>query len=167
MLWQVFAAVIDDLREAGRITKAGMFSALTSSNAAEASGIRSCRGGRVPDIGVQQLRFLSAMAGDRANALFFASDLGQRIFQQPFSWKSLGVDIAEVLYPLNINYRTSHQIRSQADRLLGPEVSSRVDGLAETRKGTISVFNGPDQAFALSTILDRKARPWASGLSDA
>ena len=42
---------------------------------------------------------------------------------------------------LKINYRTSHQIRTQADRLLGPEVSD-VDGNTEERKGTISVFNG-------------------------
>jgi hypothetical protein len=39
------------------------------------------------------LRFFAALGGDRPNALFFAGDLGQRIFQQPFSWKSLGVDI--------------------------------------------------------------------------
>jgi superfamily I DNA/RNA helicase len=43
---------------------------------------------------------------------------------------------------LTINYRTSHQIRRQADRLLDPEVAD-VDGNVETRKGTISVFNGP------------------------
>jgi superfamily I DNA/RNA helicase len=48
-----------------------------------------------------------------------------------------------------VNYRTSHQIRSQADRLLGPTVSD-VDGNTEERKGTTSVFNGPPptiQAF--------------------
>jgi hypothetical protein len=45
------------------------------------------------DLGVPHLRFLAALGGDRPNALFFAGDLGQRIFQQPFSWKSLGVDI--------------------------------------------------------------------------
>jgi len=43
---------------------------------------------------------------------------------------------------LRVNYRTSHQIRTQADRLLGPELSD-VDGIAENRKGTVSVFNGP------------------------
>jgi len=41
-----------------------------------------------------------------------------------------------------VNYRTSHQIRTQADRLLGPEVSD-VDGNTETRSGTVSLFNGP------------------------
>jgi hypothetical protein len=43
---------------------------------------------------------------------------------------------------LHVNYRTSHQIRLQADRLLGPEVAD-VDGNIEERRGTISVFNGP------------------------
>lgn len=43
---------------------------------------------------------------------------------------------------LRINYRTSHQIRAQADRLLGPELAD-VDGNTEERRGTVSVFNGP------------------------
>ncbi len=83
-----------------------------------------------------------AWAADRANSLFFAGDLGQRIFQQPFSWKALGVDIRGRSRTLHVNYRTSHQIRMQADRLLGPEVSD-VDGNTEERSHTISVFNGP------------------------
>ena len=45
------------------------------------------------DISVAHLRFFAALGGGRPNALFFAGDLGQRIFQQPFSWKALGVDI--------------------------------------------------------------------------
>jgi superfamily I DNA/RNA helicase len=51
------------------------------------------------------------------------------------------VDIRGRSRTLRINYRTSHQIRSQADRLLGPEVSD-VDGNREDRRDTISVFNG-------------------------
>ena len=43
---------------------------------------------------------------------------------------------------LRINYRTSHQIRRQADRLLPPELAD-VDGNAHQRGGTVSVFNGP------------------------
>jgi superfamily I DNA/RNA helicase len=88
------------------------------------------------------LRFLAALGAGRPNSLFFAGDLGQRIFQQPFSWKALGVDVRGRSSTLRINYRTSHQIRTQADRLLGPEVSD-VDGNKEERRGTISTFNGP------------------------
>ena len=56
--------------------------------------------------------------------------------------ESAGRRCSRAVATLRINYRTSHQIRTQADRLLGPEVSD-VDGNTEERKGTISVFNGP------------------------
>ena len=72
------------------------------------------------DVGVAELRFLAALAAGRPAALFFAGDLGQRIFQQPFSWRSLGVDVRGRSYTLRINYRTSHQNRVQANRLLPP-----------------------------------------------
>jgi superfamily I DNA/RNA helicase len=94
------------------------------------------------DVSVPQLRFLAALGARRPNSLFFGGDLGQRIFQQPFSWKALKIDVRGRSSTLRINYRTSHQIRTQADRLLGPEVSD-VDGNKEDRKGTISTFNGP------------------------
>ena len=43
---------------------------------------------------------------------------------------------------LRVNYRTSHQIRLHADRLLGPAVSD-VDGNSDDRRDTVSVFDGP------------------------
>jgi superfamily I DNA/RNA helicase len=94
------------------------------------------------DISVAQLGLLAAIGGGRENGLFFAGDLGQRIFQQPFSWKALGVNILGRSCTLRINYRTSHQIRKQADLLLDPVIAD-VDGNREKRSGTISVFNGP------------------------
>jgi hypothetical protein len=97
------------------------------------------------------------LGGDRTNALFFAGDLGQRIFQQPFSWKSLGVDIRGRSRTLRVNYRTSHQIRQQADRLLGPEITD-VDGNSEDRSDTVSVFNGPPRSSASSRMNPRKSQ---------
>ena len=142
-LWPVFENVRSALRERGLLTKAEMFGRLTQEVA---------RQDRPPfdhivideaqDVSVAQLRFLAAMTKGRPNGLFLAGDLGQRIFQQPFSWKELGVDIRGRSHTLKINYRTSHQIRTYADRLLDPEMSD-VDGNLEERKGTVSVFNGP------------------------
>ena len=100
------------------------------------------------DVSVPELRFLAALAGDRPDGLFFAGDLGQRIYQSPFSWRALGVDIRGRSQTLRINYRTSHQIRRQADRLLAGEVSD-VDGNKEVRRGTVSVFNGPEPTVQL------------------
>ncbi|MBV9655265.1 MAG: ATP-binding domain-containing protein, partial [Acetobacteraceae bacterium] len=62
--------------------------------------------------------------------------------QQPFSWKELGVDVRGRSSTLTVNYRTSHQIRIAADRLL-PRVVRDVDGNADERDRTVSVFNGP------------------------
>ncbi|MCL2656309.1 MAG: UvrD-helicase domain-containing protein [Betaproteobacteria bacterium] len=144
LYWQVFAKVKAQLKQAGKITAAEMFAKLAEAMPKREHPVFDyIVVDEAQDIGVQQLRFLAAIAGNRANALFFAGDLGQRIFQTPFSWKSLGVEVRGRSRTLNINYRTSHQIRSQADRLLGPEVSD-VDGNVESRKGTISVFNGPE-----------------------
>jgi mRNA-degrading endonuclease RelE of RelBE toxin-antitoxin system len=142
-LWQVFAAVKADLADKGLITSAEMFSQLANAMAERKHPPYDfCVVDEAQDISVAQLRFLAALGGDRPNSLFFAGDLGQRIFQTPFSWKSLGVDIRGRSQTLRINYRTSHQIRMQADRLLGPEVID-VDGNVDDRRGTVSVFNGP------------------------
>nr|WP_238388402.1 3'-5' exonuclease [Sinimarinibacterium sp. NLF-5-8] len=144
LYWQAFAKVKAQLQQAGKITAAEMFARLAEAMPKRKHPVfDAIVVDEAQDIGVQQLRFLAAVAGDRANALFFSGDLGQRIFQTPFSWKSLGVDVRGRSRALKINYRTSHQIRSQADRLLGSEVSD-VDGNVESRKGTISVFNGPE-----------------------
>ena len=142
-LWAVFEHVRKGLAAQGVITNAALFSKLTESQTGRKTpAFDHVVVDEAQDVNVPQLRFLAAAAGDRPNGLFFAGDLGQRIFQPPFSWKSLGVDIRGRSRTLHINYRTSHQIRMQADLLLGPEVSD-VDGNTEERRGTVSVFNGP------------------------
>lgn len=142
-LWEVFDAVQQSLRQSGLVTRAQIFSVLTDKlKQRNHPPYEYVVIDESQDISVSQLRFLAAMAGNRPNALFFAGDLGQRIFQTPFSWLSLGVDIRGRSSTLRVNYRTSHQIRQKADRLLGPEVRD-VDGNVEERTGTVSVFNGP------------------------
>lgn len=107
------------------------------------------------DISIPQLKFLAAIGNNRPNSLFFAGDLGQQIFQQPFSWKQLGVDIRGRSSTLKINYRTSHQIRKQADLLLNNQITDG-DGITENRKGTISVFNGPVPTVQLAAHEDEE-----------
>lgn len=143
ILWAIFERVQDGLRARGAITEAELFHALAAAVAATGkTPFDSAVVDEAQDLSPAQLRFLAALTGGRANALFFAGDLGQRIFQQPFSWKSLGIDIRGRSRSLRVNYRTSHQIRSQADRLLGTEMTD-ADGNRESRADTVSVFNGP------------------------
>lgn len=143
LLWSIFERVRSGLAAKNLITSAAMFSRLATAIANSSNPpFDFAVVDEAQDLGVAQLRFLAALAGNRPNALFFAGDLGQRIFQQPFSWLALGVDVRGRARTLRVNYRTSHQIRTQADRLLGPEVSD-ADGNREDRKHTVSVFNGP------------------------
>ena len=149
VLWSIFERVIAGLRTRGLTTQAGMFTALARAIAKTNNPpFDYAVVDEAQDITVSQLKFFAALGNNRPNALFFAGDLGQRIFQQPFSWKSLGVDVRGRSRTLRINYRTSHEIRSQADRLLGPEMSD-VDGNAEKRSDTVSVFNGPLPAIRI------------------
>ena len=166
-LWSIFERLRGALERRGLVTWPQVFGRLAE---------RLGEGGERPfdfavvdeaqDMGVAEVRFLAALGAARADGLFFAGDLGQRIFQQPFSWKSLGVDIRGRSHTLRINYRTSHQIRSHADRLLPPALAD-VDGNVEERRGTVSVFNGPAPTI---DIFDDAAREvaavgdWIAGL---
>jgi superfamily I DNA/RNA helicase/mRNA-degrading endonuclease RelE of RelBE toxin-antitoxin system len=143
-LWSIFERVLSDLRSRQLITWPELFTSLGAAIAGAKRGVFDFAVvDEAQDISPSHLRFLAALGAGRAGALFFAGDLGQRIFQQPFSWKSLGIDIRGRSRTLRINYRTSHQIRGQADRLLGPSATD-VDGNTEKRDDTISVFNGPE-----------------------
>jgi len=143
VLWGIFDRLRVLLAQGSLVTEAGMFSRLTAALAQTRNPpFEFAVVDEAQDISVAQLRFFAALGAGRPNALFFAGDLGQRIFQQPFSWKALGVDIRGRARTLRVNYRTSHQIRSQADRLLGAEVAD-ADGNEEMRSDTVSVFNGP------------------------
>ena len=143
LLWEIFEKVRSRLNAQHLMTASAMFSRLAARlEASEKKPFDYIVVDEAQDISIAQLRFLAALAPNKPNSLFFAGDLGQRIFQLPFSWKALGIDIRGRSRTLHINYRTSHQIRTQADRLLSTELSD-VDGNIEKRSGTISLFNGP------------------------
>jgi hypothetical protein len=155
-LWAIFERTRSELDSRRLITQAGMYSQLASHLAdTRKAPYDFVAVDEAQDVSVPQLRFIAALGSSRPDALFFAGDLGQRIFQLPFSWKSLGVDIRGRSGTLRINYRTSHQIRAHADRLLGKQVSD-VDGNVEDRSGTISVFNGPAPALRVLASPDEE-----------
>lgn len=141
-LWPVFEAARRILAARGMMTLPQLYGAV-----ADAYETRSDKPfshvivDEAQDLGVGELRMMAALASG-PNALFFAGDLGQRIFQQPFSWKALGVDVRGRSSNLRINYRTSRQIRESADKLL-PRAVRDVDGIEHSRTDAQSVFEGP------------------------
>lgn len=143
-LWPVFVRARQIIETQGLLTWPSIFGKVTAHFSERADKpFTHAVIDEAQDLGVPELRMLAAITPDGADALFFAGDLGQRIFQEPFSWKTLGVDIRGRSRALKVNYRTSHQIRQAADRLM-PKIVQDVDGNEQERTGTVSVFNGPD-----------------------
>ncbi len=166
ILWSIFERVRTGLAERRTVTWPDVFGRVR---------VHIGDGGKSPfdhvvvdeaqDVGIAELRFLASLVKEDRDGLFFAGDLGQRIFQQPFSWRSLGVDIRGRSYALRVNYRTSYQIRAQADRLL-PSAITDVDGNTEDRRATVSVFNGPAPTIETFDDSEQEAEAvgeWVSG----
>lgn len=151
-LWALFARVRQSLAKTNFVTWAQVYTRVTNHVVASDKSpfaFDYLVMDEAQDVSVPQLRLLAALAGGRPNALFLTGDLGQRIFQQPFSWKALGVDVRGRSKTLRINYRTSHQIRTMADRLLPPTLSD-VDQIPDSRLGAQSVFEGPEPTVHLA-----------------
>lgn len=143
VLWSIFKRVQEKLAKGGLITISELFTKLAAAIASSKSPpFDFAIVDEAQDLTVAHLCFFAALGGNRPNSLFFAGDLGQRIFQQPFSWSEFGIDIRDRSENLTVNYRTSHQIRAQADRLLASEISD-LDGNLQDRSNTVSSFNGP------------------------
>ncbi len=148
-LWAVFARTQALLRERNLVTWAeAVAEAAAHHGSQERKPFDHAVIDEAQDVSIPQLRFLAAIVPDGPDDLFFAGDLGQRIFQQPYSWLSQGVDIRGRSMSLTVNYRTSHQIRRKADKLLPMKVRD-VDGYEESRRGTVSVFEGPEPDIGL------------------
>ena len=166
VLWSIFEQIRVGLISNKLTTHAGMFTTLAAAlTKNKHSAFDFVVVDEAQDISVAHLRFFAALGANRSDALFFAGDLGQRIFQQPFSWKGLGVDIRGRSRTLRINYRTSHQIRQQADRLLGPQTTD-VDGNSDNRNDTISVFNGPPPVIRTFTSEDEEINAVGAWLAE-
>lgn len=164
--WAIFEAVQAELDRRGLLTWPDVFGRLAAhfEGGAERPFAFAVID-EAQDMGVPAMRFLASLGNGRPDSLFFAGDLGQRIFQTPFSWKALGIDVRGRSLTLRINYRTSHQIRSQADRLL-PLSLADVDGNVESRRGTISVFNGPPPQVEIFHGADEELAGVAAWIAD-
>ena len=151
-LWDVMEAVRAGLAAQGLATWNDVFDALRPVVASQ-TPFDFAVVDEAQDINAAELRFLAALA-NRDDALFFAGDIGQRIFRPAFSWKVAGIDLRGRARVLRVNYRTSHQIRAKADMLL-PETLTDADGTEESRRGLVSAFDGP--APAIAAFSDQRA----------
>jgi len=152
-LWDVFARAQEDLDRNGRATWGDVCDRLRQ--IIDEEGVRPFRHvivDEAQDLGPRELRLVAALAAPGPRALFFAGDIGQRIYRWPFSWLAAGVDVRGRAQRLRVNYRTSAEIRRFSDALLSPTLAE-IDGEQETRQ-TISVLRGPESEIARGQTVD-------------
>jgi hypothetical protein len=92
------------------------------------------------DFGPREMKLAASLAPP--GSVFFAGDVGQRIFRWPFSWTAAGVDVRGRSVRLKVNYRTSAEIRRFSDCLLKAGMTD-VDDEIEDRQ-TSSPLHGPE-----------------------
>ena len=164
-LWDVFARLQEDLDRPGRATWGEVCDRLRY--IIDDEGIRPFRHvivDEAQDLGPRELRLIASLAAPGPRALFFAGDIGQRIYRWPFPWVSAGVDVRGRAQRLRVNYRTSAEIRSFSDALL-PAKLAEVDGEHESRQ-TVSVLRGPDPEIAAGESVEEEIAALARWLRD-
>lgn len=143
MLWSVFAGARAALAARGLKTYAEALHDTAAALAVEAKPpFDHILVDEAQDLTLAELRFLKAAVSREINGLFFAGDIGQRIFRPAFAWSAEGVGIRGRSRSLKVNYRTSRQIRRSADLLL-PTRLVELEGAEEDRTGVQSLFDGP------------------------
>lgn len=95
------------------------------------------------DLSPAHWMLLRAMVEPATNDMFLAGDTHQRIYDNYVSLGSLGIAIRGRSSRLTLSYRSTHEILSAAEALLGHEEWDDLDGGQDTLAGYRSVLRGP------------------------
>ena len=117
------------------------------------------------DITPMQLEFAGSVASQGRDNLFFAGDLGQRIFQTPFSGHPWASNIRGGPDRSRLTIERLTRLDARQINLLDPKITD-VDGNEEDRSGTISVFNSTEPIITVCDSQSRKASVVSDWLLD-
>jgi len=95
------------------------------------------------DLSPAHWMLLRAMVAPEPNDLFLAGDTHQRIYDSYVSLGSLGIAIRGRSARLTLSYRSTHEILTTAEALLGRQAWDDLDGGSDTLAGYRSVLRGP------------------------
>lgn len=142
-IWPMFQGVRQELEADGKLTWTDVCGeAAAVIEARRKAPFSNVVVDEAQDFGPRELHFAGTLSAGGRNGLFFAGDVGQRIYKFPFSWSSLGINIRGRSLRLKVNYRTSAEIRAFSDALL-PAALDEIGGGEEARVAR-SLFRGPE-----------------------
>ncbi len=93
------------------------------------------------DLGPHMLRFIRSAAAMGRDDITLCGDSGQAIYNRIHSYKKNGLEVAGKSSRLHVNYRTSKQIRSLAEKITDLEVTNET---AIENRSSVSRFNGEE-----------------------
>ncbi len=143
-VWPIFQRVLDELRQRGQCDYPGL--SRRAADALEAGEVTSPFDAvivdELQDLGAQEFRFVKHLGGNGPDGLTLVGDPAQRIYARSFSMKQLGIQVVGRSYNLNINYRTTSQIRRLADRVLATVNGGR--SAAVGNRQAVNLLAGPE-----------------------
>ncbi len=156
-LWQVFEAVLENLRRRTLYTFSGLCrkAELALEQGESTSRFDAVVVDEVQDLRPPELRFLRQLSAAAPGRLMVVGDAGQRIYPGGFSLSALGIEVRGRSRVLRLNYRTTEQIRRAADRLLGATADD-LDGGVENRRSR-SLLRGPEPSLQGFSSLNGEA----------
>jgi superfamily I DNA/RNA helicase/mRNA-degrading endonuclease RelE of RelBE toxin-antitoxin system len=95
------------------------------------------------DLSPAHWMLLRALVAAGPNDIFLAGDTHQRIYDSYVSLGSLGIAIRGRSARLTLSYRSTHEILTTAEALLGRQAWDDLDGGTDTLAGYRSVLRGP------------------------
>ena len=140
-VWPIFEQVISELKQNNQMT---LNDALFLASEMASSGkpiYRSVLIDETQDMSVAALRFIRSLAKPGENDLLFFGDPRQNIYMRSFSFAEAGIEIADRIDYLYINYRTSSEIQSLAESFLnqGSILSSIFSSYSDSKSHSLFV----------------------------
>lgn len=139
LIWPVFRQVLDGLKTDHSLTRAAICEHASKTVDENGPRYEHVLLDEAQDFGPRELRYAHALAGSGKNALFLGGDDGQRIYQNPFSLKSVGINIRGRSRRLRVNYRTSAEIHDFSVNILPNENGDDDESLS---RRVTSLFGG-------------------------
>jgi mRNA-degrading endonuclease RelE of RelBE toxin-antitoxin system len=169
--WPVFAAFQRELKKRSLLTFDGLIhEARLALEKGDFPHYEHVLVDEIQDFGVEALRLihmLSPSGEGSMNPLTVVGDGHQRIYKSNIPLSRAGIEVRGRSRRLKINYRTTEQIRTCAQKMLeGVEIDD-LDGEGATTVGDQSLVQGPPPEFVSCSGLDEEAAAvvkWVQGL---
>jgi superfamily I DNA/RNA helicase len=144
-IWKVFEAYRRRLQELGKVEWLDVMRATRRYLESRPGSLpyRAVVVDEAQDLHAEELRLIRSVVPEGPNDLFIVGDAHQRIYDRKVVLSQCGINVRGRSSKLNINYRTTEQIRSWGMGLLrGVEVDD-LDAGADSQAGYQSLLSGP------------------------